>query len=460
MNTKMCFSLRDEIGMCLNIEVNIEVTDNSPFFIRPYHVKEEDRAVLDKEMRRLCYLGILKEGFSAYSSPMMLISGKMTSDKTVVTDFRHLNMRIAKNNLAYPLLRDTSALLGSSKCEVMLVLDLKDVFHSLQLSEKSQKYCGILPYFGSASYLYQRMPMGLNVSPPIWQTYINTILNSLQSRKYCEVIMEDLLLLTPSKKAHIAKSEDFLKALRKNGLKISPKKCQLFRMELQYMGNIIFRKDRTVCVKPSHSRLEAIQKIRPPTTAKQCKTFAGMVNFVSIFCPDLQKLLKPIYDLTRKGKQFVWGVEQQNAFEEIKQILPKPPVLHMPNKIGGFQLYSDTSKYAMGSALYQIQNGKPKLIAYASKRLPEAACNYSITELEMCGLVINIASFAHLLRKVDFDAVVDHLAITHIIWSKVEPATTRIKRLLEVLSSLFLQFVLYKRKRYDFKRFSFKTEGR
>ena len=89
-------SLRDEIGMCPNIEVNIEVTDNLPFFIRPHHVKEEDSVVLDKEMRRLCYLGILKEGFSAYSGPVMLISRKMTSDKRVVTDFRHLNMRIAK----------------------------------------------------------------------------------------------------------------------------------------------------------------------------------------------------------------------------------------------------------------------------------------------------------------------------------------------------------------------------
>ena len=70
-----------------------------------------------------------------------------------------------------------------------------------------------------------------------------------------------------------------------------------------------------------------------------------------------------------------------------------------------------------------------------SKRLPEAAKNYSITELEMCGLAVNITSFAHLLKKVDFDAVVDHLAITHIMRSKVEPATTRIKRLLELLSS-------------------------
>ena len=87
-----------------------------------------------------------------------------------------------------------------------------------------------------------------------------------------------------------------------------------------------------------------------------------------------------------------------------------------------------------GSALYQIQNGKSKLIVYASKKMPEAAKNYSITELEMYGLAINIVSFAHLLKKVDFNAIVDHLAIRHIMRSKAEPATTRIKRQLELLS--------------------------
>ena len=95
----------------------------------------------------------------------------------------------------------------------------------------------------------------------------------------------------------------------------------------------------------------------------------------------------------RKGRQFIWGKEQQDAFEEIKCRLIEPLILHMPNSTGRFYLYSDTSKFAMGCALYQIKNGKPKLIAYASKRLPEAARNYSITELELCGLAINITSF-------------------------------------------------------------------
>ena len=142
------------------------------------------------------------------------------------------------------------------------------------------------------------------------------------------------------------------------------------------MGNTTFVQEKRVNVRPLYNRLEAIQRLKPPTTVKGCRSFAGMVNFLSIFCPDLQKLLKPIYDLTRKDRQFIWGHEQQPAFDEIKNRLQKPPVLHLPDGKGTFHLYSDTNMYAMGSALYQIQNGKPKLIAYASKRskrLPEAA---------------------------------------------------------------------------------------
>ena len=98
-------------------------------FIRPYHVKEEDKTLIDKEMKWLCYLAILKERFSPYSSPIMLISRKLTKDKSVVIDFRYLNVQ--KNNLTYPLLKDTFSVLGSSTCEVLSVLDFKDAFHSL-----------------------------------------------------------------------------------------------------------------------------------------------------------------------------------------------------------------------------------------------------------------------------------------------------------------------------------------
>ena len=143
--------------------------------------------------------------------------------------------------------------------------------------------------------------------------------------------MDDLILFTPSKESHINKLEDILKALLKNGLKISPKKCQLFKTSLQYMGNEIFIENKKVCMKPLRSRLEAIQKLQPPKTPKGCRSFAEVVNFLSMFCPELQKLLKPIYDLKRKGKPFYWGKDQQDSFKEIKHRLMKPQVLHMPN---------------------------------------------------------------------------------------------------------------------------------
>ena len=82
--------------------------------------------------------------------------------------------------------------------------------------------------------------MRLNISPSIWLSYINTILDCLQSKKYCEAIMDNLILFTPSKDSHMNRLKDILSALLKNGLKISPKKCQLFKISLQYMGNEIF----------------------------------------------------------------------------------------------------------------------------------------------------------------------------------------------------------------------------
>ena len=161
-----------------------------------------------------------------------------------------------------------------------------------------------------------------------------------------------------------------------------------------------------------------------------------------MFCPELHILLKPIYDLTRKGRQFIWEKEQQNAFKAFKNRLIKPPVLHMSNSTSRFHLYSDTSKFAMGSALYQIQNRKPKLIVYTSKGLPEAVRKYSITELELCGLATNIAHFSHFLKRVDFYVIVDCLALTHIIKSKAEPAIARIKRLLELIISFSFIFII------------------
>ena len=160
-----------------------------------------------------------------------------------------------------------------------------------------------------------------------------------------------------------------------NGLKLSPKKCQLFRTSIDYMGNKMFIKNKRVCITPLRSRIEAIQKLRPPSTARECRSFAGMVQYLSLFCPDLQELLRPIYEMTKESVKFQWTSVQQIALEEIKKRLVKPPVLHLPSSKERFQLFSDTSSIACGASLCQRIDGKPKLIGYASKRMSTAVKN-------------------------------------------------------------------------------------
>ena len=428
------FSLRDEIGECPNLKADIKVIDESPFFVRPFPISEKDKPFMDEQMERLVSLGILSKNSTSHTSPVMLITRKMTKDKRPVVDFRLLNTRILRRNTSIPLMSDVLSILGNSECEVVSCVDIKDAYHSLRLTEKSKEYCGILPYFGSPIYRYEVLPMGIACSPQIWMDYITLILSELDDKKKYIAIMDDLLIHS-TKMAHWKLLEQLLKSMCKNGLRLSPKKCQLFKTKLTYMGNEFSISKKTMTITPLRSRTEAINKIPVPKTPKQCKSFCGVVNYLSLFCPDLQKLLKPIVDLTRKDRPFMWGEAQEKAFIEVKLRLKNPPVLHLPRAEGRFILYSDTSIEGTGSSLWQIQEGKPKLIGYASKTLPEACSRYSVTELEMTGLLVNMNLWKNLLKHREFDAAVDHAAVAQIMKAKTEPATTRIMRLLDRLSA-------------------------
>ena len=431
---KKAFSLRDEIGLCQNMEVELELRDETPFFIRPFPIKESDKDIVDKEMRKGCLLGILKKGMSSYSSPIMLIPRKLSGIPRIVTDFRHLNSRLVTLQPSIPLVKDAIQILGASGCETLSLADLRDAYHTLRLSDRSKKFCGITPYYGSDSYLYQRLGMGLSVSPAIWQNFIQKVLQEIPDhRKNHLAIMDDCLVFS-KKYDHLKHLTNLFKALIRNGLKISPRKCKLFKTSLVYMGHQVNIIDGIPHITPVKSRVDAIVKLDPPKSPKNCKQFCGMVNYLSMFLKDLQTKLIPIYHLTMKGVPFHWGELQQEAFDQIKKDLTEAPVLAMPNSEGHMVLVSDTSKIACGSALYQEQKGRYRLIAYFSKKLPLSAQRYSISELELTGIYANVLAFKHLLRNAHFTLYCDHSALVHIMNGKKEPPTLRLKKLIENLS--------------------------
>ena len=344
-----------------------------------------------------------------------------------------LNERLVRVNHAFPIVRDCLEAIGASKCEVMSVLDLRDAYHTLPLAEESQKYCGLTPYYGSPTYVYLRMGMGMSCSPALWQQFVHIIWEQLPNKERYKIIMDDILIFS-TRQQHWEDLENLFHVLIKFGLKISPHKCQLFRDKLVYMGLEFLIKDRTAHYTAMRDKCDAIRNMKAPKPVKECRTFCGMVNFLSTFCKNLRQLLIPIYELTKKHARFTWTDKHQKAFDEIKQLLVKPPVLRMVSGNGFFRLESDTSRTAAGATLYQWQNNEWVLVGYHSKRLPDAVRNYGVTELELTGLLANIHGFEQKLNNNYFEAIVDHKAIDYLIKSKHEPTSTRLVTLLDRLN--------------------------
>ena len=175
MRYNQAFGIRNEIGECHNIKADTKVIDESPFFIRPFKINEEDKPL----MERLVSLGILAMNSTSHSSPVMLITRKLTKDKRPVVDIRLLNTRLFRQNTSIPLLSDVLSILGNTECEVISCLDLKDAYHGISLTDKSKEYCGILHYFGSPINKYEVLPMGIACAPEIWMDYVSMIIGSL-----------------------------------------------------------------------------------------------------------------------------------------------------------------------------------------------------------------------------------------------------------------------------------------
>lgn len=155
--------------------MKLQLRDDTPFFVRPYPIREEQKAIVQREMDRLEKLGIIEKGLTGYSSPVLLVKRKQQNLYRVVTDFRVLSERLVCINHAFPLVQDCLDTIGNSTSEVFTLIDLRDAYHMLRLAKESQKYCGITPYYGAPTYHYLQMGMGMSCLPGIWGQFADFI---------------------------------------------------------------------------------------------------------------------------------------------------------------------------------------------------------------------------------------------------------------------------------------------
>ena len=230
LENTQAFSIPDKIGTCPYFEVKLKLRDDKPLFVRPYNIREDQKPIIQKEMDQLEKLGIIRKGLTGYSSPVLLVKRKQQNLYRIVTNFRVLNEQLVRVNHAFPIICNCLEAIGTSKCEVMSVLDLRDTYHTLPLAEESQKY-----YYGSPTYVYLCMGMGMSCSPALWQQFVHIIWEQLPNKERYKIIMDDILIFS-TKEQHWEDLANLFIVLIKFGFKISLHKCQLFRDKLIYMG--------------------------------------------------------------------------------------------------------------------------------------------------------------------------------------------------------------------------------
>ena len=180
-------------------------------------MREEQNKVIQKEMDRLEHIGIIRKGLTSYSSLVVLVKRKNQNLYRVCSDFWIFNEILFKINHAFPLVQDCIEHLGRSKCNYMSTIDLRDVFDTLRLAKTSQKYCGIPSYYGSPTYHYLHMGMGISISPQIWQQFVDLVFQDdiIKRKQNFDVIMDDTFIHS-TKEEHMDDLMDLFKVLQKN----------------------------------------------------------------------------------------------------------------------------------------------------------------------------------------------------------------------------------------------------
>ena len=151
----------------------------------------------------------------------------------------------------------------------MSVLNLRDAYHTLPLAEESQKYCGLTPYYGSPTYVYLRMGMGMSCSPALWQQFVHIIWEQLPNKECYKIIMDDILIFS-TREQHWEDLANLFEVLICFGLKISPHKGQLFPDKLVYMGLEFLIKDGTAHYTAMRDKCDAIRNMKAPKSVKEC----------------------------------------------------------------------------------------------------------------------------------------------------------------------------------------------
>ncbi|EGT54255.1 hypothetical protein CAEBREN_31218 [Caenorhabditis brenneri] len=384
---------------------------------RPYRMNPEQKEKLEKELHKMQADEHIEPSSSPYSSPLLIVP-KKNGDIRIVIDYRKLNLITRPRTYIMPHTLDVTE--EASKGKIFSVFDIASGFHHIRMNEDHKQRTAFCCHLGV--FQYRVMPMGLKGSPDTFNQAMEEVKQKYSGSMI--VYVDDIVLVSETEEQHVKDLEEFFQLMIKMGLKLKAEKSQIGRTRITFLGFDI----ENNTIQPNGEKTKAIREFPAPRNITEVKQFLGMCSYFRRFIPGYAILVNPINKLNKKGAEFEWKQEQQEAFEKVKEILMSPPILTTPDMTGTFEMHTDASKIGLSAVLMQKQADLLKVVAYASRPTTAVESRYPPIELEALAITWGLIHHKPYVFNRKVLVVTDHLPLKSLLHRKEKTMSGRLMR--------------------------------
>uniref|UniRef100_V5GSD8 RNA-directed DNA polymerase n=1 Tax=Anoplophora glabripennis TaxID=217634 RepID=V5GSD8_ANOGL len=400
------FAEADVPSTTISTQHRIILKDETPVRARTYRCSEERKRIINEEVTQMLAQGIIRRSMSNYNSPVVIVK-KRDGKQRFCVDYRLLNERTHVEVSHLPPISDTLMELGTAK--VFTTLDLKSGYWQVPLAEESRKYTAFSTPDG-ATYEFTVMPFGLAGAPGTFQKLMVNVLEGYMHR-FVKVYLDDVVVYSETQEEHQEHLAKVLERLAVHGLRCSAEKCQIATSQITYLGHVITEAKNL----PQQEHLQRIQDFQAPRTIRELRKFMGTANWLRDYVPRFAELAAPLTDLLATKKKFAWGEAAQEAFDRVKEAMARPLELSRPDPNKPFCLQTDASSLGMAAVLFQEEENRRRIIAYASAKFTATERRYHINEQEVLAAVWAIKKYRMFLQDGPFRLYTDNRSL---LWLK------------------------------------------
>ena len=417
----------EDIGHTPLLKMDIDTGDSPPVCQRPYSLPLKHVEWVTKELEILEKAGVISRSVSPWASPIVIVPKKSEPGepprRRMCVDYRVLNSLLPPVNKAHskakgiltlvplPKIDEIYAQLKGSK--VYSAIDMRSGYFHLGLSNDAKPKTAFVPGGPhGAKYEFNRCPFGLSQAPAYFQRLIHEVLKGIT---FAFGYLDDILIFSPDNKTHLEHLEVVFERLREADLKLKASKCNFFKKHIHYLGHLVSGEG----IEPLPEKLEAVRKMPPPTTPKEVRQFLGLVGYYRKFVPKFADIARPLTNLTKLDIPYEWTTRCQEAFEFLKEMLLKEPILKYPDPSKPYTLFTDASKFAWACVLtqeyeHEFDGKKRKIlhpITYMSGLFKGSQVNWATLTKEAYAIYVSVKKLDHYIQDAEVTLRSDHLPL-------------------------------------------------